>query len=58
MLWENQIRRIRDRQNLYVIWILGRFGNEVKQEIRHSKNTSQVNETKELSGTELRLSKG
>lgn len=32
MLWENQIRRFRDRQNLYVIWILWRFGNEVKSE--------------------------
>jgi hypothetical protein len=29
-VWENQIRRFRDRQNLYVIWILGRFGSEVK----------------------------
>lgn len=32
MLWENQIRRFRDRQNLYVIWILGLFENEVKCE--------------------------
>ena len=37
MLWENQIRRLRDRQNLYVIWILGRFESEVKSENRGVK---------------------
>jgi len=30
-VWENQIRRYCDRQNLYVIWILGPFEGEVKQ---------------------------
>jgi hypothetical protein len=40
-VWENQIRRNRNRQNLYVIWSLWPAENEVKRNSGRWKTTSK-----------------
>jgi hypothetical protein len=40
--WENQIRRFRNRQNLYVIVILGRARNDVKEKTSGSENDTKA----------------